>query len=268
MSHCNTVLLMLALLWFPHASTAHYVQLKGELTQANTFTFGVALTGRPFAYRRDGELQGFEIAMARGVAQAHGLELRVVQLPRTQLANALASGEVDAINTFALDGDAPELITARYLVVGDHLMVLKGNPFRIRKTADLTGRTVAVTAGSTAEHFARAINKNLADTGRPPMNIHSFPDQRYTHVPVSIGHAVAYFVQTVSAVGVTQDPDARVRLVEGSFQPLREVGFGVRMGNDNIWHAVEHAVAAMVATGNYKRLRAKYGLPIDLSPYR
>jgi ABC-type amino acid transport substrate-binding protein len=100
------------------------------------------------------------------------------------------------------------------------------------------------------------------------MNIHSFPDQRYTHVPVSIGHAVAYFVQTVSAVGVTQDPDARVRLVEGSFQPLREVGFGVRMGNDNIWHAVEHAVAAMVATGNYKRLRAKYGLPIDLSPYR
>ncbi len=100
------------------------------------------------------------------------------------------------------------------------------------------------------------------------MNIHSFSDQRYSHVPVSIGHPVAYFVQTVSAVGVTQDPDARVRLVEGSFQPLREVGFGVRMGNDNIWHAVEHAVAAMVATGNYKRLRAKYGLPIDLSPYR
>lgn len=99
------------------------------------------------------------------------------------------------------------------------------------------------------------------------MNIHSFPDQRYTHVPVSIGHAVAYFVQTVSAVGVSQGPDARVRLVEGTFQPLREVGFGVRMGNDNIWHAVEHAVAAMVATGKYERLRAKYGLPTDLSPY-
>jgi hypothetical protein len=67
----------------------------------------------------------------------------------------------------------------------------------------------------------------------------------------------------MSAVGVTQDPDARVRLVEGTFQPLREVGFGVRISSDNIWHAV----AAMVATGKHRRLRAKYGLPIDLSPY-
>ena len=128
------------------------------------------------------------------------------------------------------------------------------------------GRTVAVTAGSTAKRFARAINRNLADTGQPLMNIHAFPDQRYTHVPASIGHAVAYFVQTVSAVGVTQDPDARLRLVEGTFQPLHEVDFGVPISSDNIWHALEHAVAATVATGKYERLRTKYGLPTDLSP--
>ncbi len=66
------------------------------------------------------------------------------------------------------------------------------------------------------------------------MNIHSFSDQRYTHVPVSIGHPVAYFVQTVSAVGVTQDRDAWLRLVDGTFQPLREVGFGVPISSDNI----------------------------------
>ena len=98
------------------------------------------------------------------------------------------------------------------------------------------------------------------------MNIHAFPHQRYTHVPVSIGHAVAYFVQTVSPVGVTQDPDAGLRLVEGTFQPLHEVGFGVPISSDNIRHALEHTLAAVVATGKYERLRAKYGLPTDLSP--
>ncbi len=66
---------------------------------------------------------------------------------------------------------------------------------------------------------------------------------------------------------MTQDRDARLQLVEGTFQPLREVGFGVSISSDNIWHAVERAVAAMVATGKYERLRTKYGLPIDLSPY-
>ncbi|MFQ5937323.1 MAG: transporter substrate-binding domain-containing protein [Acidiferrobacterales bacterium] len=260
-------LLAVAIVWPSVPADAHYIKLEGELVQDGTFTFGVALTGQPFAYKQDGELRGFEIAMARAVAQAHGLALRVVQLARTRLAQALAAGEVDVVNTLALDRDPVAPVMVPYLVVGDHMMVLKGNPFRISTTTDLTGRTVAVTAGTTAERFALTINERLADAGRPPMHIHSFPDQRYTHFPVSMGHAAAYFVQTVSAVAVTQDPQARTRLVEGAFQPRREVGFGVRVDGENIWHAVEHAIAAMVATGKYEQLRKHYGLPIDLSPY-
>ena len=71
----------------------------------------------------------------------------------------------------------------------------------------------------------------------------------------------------MSAVGITHDPHSRTRLVEGIFRPLREVGFGIRVENKNIYHAVEHAVAAMVATGKYERLRESHGLPIDISPY-
>lgn len=257
-------LLVIALVWPSAPAATHYLKLEGKLTKAGTLSFGVALTGRPFAYKQDGELWGFEIAMARAVAQAHGLDLRVVQLPRVQLAQALADGEVDAVNTLALDGNVAHVLTVPYLVIGDHMMVLRGNPFRVRTTADLTGRTVAVTAGSTAERFASTINKQLNDVGQPPMHIHSFPHQRHTHFPVSMGHAAAYFVQTVSAVAISQDPHARTRLVEGVFRPLREVGFGVRADGDDIRHVVEHAIAAMVATGQYERLRKHYGLPVDV----
>ena len=258
---------LLALVIAPAAS-AHYVDLNEALHREDTLTVGIAFTGRPFAYRQDGVLRGFEVEMARAVAAAHGLAVSLVRLPRAQLAAALAAGEVDVANTLAMEGEAPGAITVPYLVVGDHLMVLRGNPFRIREAGDLSGRVASVTSGSRAERFAHDLNRQFVDSGREPMHVHSFPHHRWTHFPVSMGHAQGYFIKTVSAVAVTADSDSRTRLVEGVFRPVREVGFAVRQDNAKLHHAVEHAVAAMVATGKYRRLREAYGLPADLSPYR
>jgi len=249
-------------------TAAHYVRLEDELVSRNTLTLGVALTGRPFAWREEGRIRGFEIAVARAVADSHGLALKVVQLPRSDLLAALIDGEVDAVNSLALvKGDAA-VVTIPYLTVGDHVMVLRGNPFRVRTLEDLSGRTVAATSGSSAETYAARVNDRLMAGGHEPMTVHTFPYQRDTNFPVSMGHAAAYFIQTVSAVGISQDPDSRTRLVEGMFQPSREVGFAVARKNDDLVHAVEHAIAAMVATGRYERLSEEYALPMDLSPFR
>ncbi|NIR29045.1 MAG: transporter substrate-binding domain-containing protein [Gammaproteobacteria bacterium] len=258
---------LLAVLASAHAH-AHYLDLDEELVRARTFTMGFALTGTPFAYKEDGQLRGFERAMAQAVADAHGLDLRLVPLPRDRLAAALEAGEVDAINTLALDTEPPATRSVPYLVIGDHVMVLRGNPFRIQRLEDLHGRTVAATAGTTAEVFAHVLNERFREAGEPPMNVHSFPFQRATHFPVSMGHAAAYFMKTVSAVAISQDAHARTRILEGAFRPVREAGFAVRAEHTDVYHAIEHAVAAMVATGKYERLRAAHGLPPELSPYR
>jgi len=91
----------------------------------------------------------------------------------------------------------------------------------------LSGRTVAATSGSTAEAYAARVNDRLVAAGHESMNVHTFPNQRDTHFPVSIGHAAAYFMQTVSAVGITQDEESRTRLVDGLFAPTREAELGV-----------------------------------------
>lgn len=249
-------------------AAAHYVRLETELVSRNTFTVGIALTGRPFAWREEGRVRGFEVAMSRAVADSHGLRLKVVQLSRSDLLDALLKGEVDAVNTLALPATDAAVVTLPYLSVGDHVMVLRGNPFRIRRLEDLSGRTVAATSGSSAESYAASVNDRLAADGHEPMTIHTFPYQRDTNFPVSMGHAAAYFIQSVSAVGISRDPESRTRLVEGLFEPSREVGFAVALENEDIVHAVEHAIAAMVATGKYERIRKEYDLPEELSPFR
>jgi ABC-type amino acid transport substrate-binding protein len=244
------------------AAQAHYVKLRGKLVEDGKLTFGVALSGRPFAYRQDGELRGFEIDWARQVAHSRGLELAPVQLPRGRLGQALRAGEVDLVNGFLLE-DAPPEAVARlpYLVLGDHMMVLKANPFRIRGPDDLAGRIVSTTAGTTGEAFFIA-------EGRKPMTIHAFANHRDTHFPVSMGHAAAYFTATRSALVPSLDPHSRVRLVTGAFKPRRRVGFALRARDRDLYDAVEHAIAAKVANGAYDRLRAEHGLPDELSPFR
>lgn len=264
----KAALLALAIGGTAGPAAAHYVDLKGALVRDGTLTFGVALTGRPFAYKQDGDLKGFELAIARAVADAHGLAFDPVRLPRGRLAQALAGGAVDAVNSLALVDPPAELVIVAYLVVGDHVMVLRGNPFRVTTVADLAGRTVSVTAGTTAESYARAVNRDLAETGALPMVVHSFPESRHTHFPVSMGHAAAFFLATVGAVAIDQDPESRNRLVPGAFRATREVGFAIRPGDTMIHHAALHAVAAMVATGKFRRLMERYGLPAELSPYR
>ena len=71
-------LFLLALMVAPAAS-AHYVDLNQALHSRNTLTVGIALTGQPFAYKRDGVVRGFEVEMAQAVAEAHGLALEVVR---------------------------------------------------------------------------------------------------------------------------------------------------------------------------------------------
>ena len=200
-------LVLLALVAAPAAS-AHYVDLNEALHSEDTLTVGIALTGQPFAFKKDGVLRGFEVEMAEAVAEAHGLALEVVRLPRGKLAAALAAGNVDVANTLAMEAEPAGFKTVPYLVVGDHLMVLRGNPFRIREAGDLSGRVASVTSGSSAERFAHALNREFEEAGRAPMHVHSFPHHRWTHFPVSMGHAQGYFVQTVSAVAITADPES------------------------------------------------------------
>ncbi len=261
-------LIAIALLTTTLPALAHYIELDRELIQRDTFTMGISVTGLPFSQQQDGELRGFEVAMAKAVANAHDLALRLVRLPRDELITALMRGEVDAINTLALGETVADTRMIPYLVVGDHVMILRGNPFRIQRLDDLQGRTVSATSGSTAERFALPLNERFKRSGGTPMQVHSFPFHRATHFPVSMGHAAAYFVNSVSAVAISQDPDARTRLLEGAFRAVREVGFTLRAGDENIYHAIEHAIAAMVATGKYEQLRTDYDLPPELSPFR
>ncbi|HSR71751.1 MAG TPA: transporter substrate-binding domain-containing protein, partial [Kiloniellales bacterium] len=202
--HCGPIPALLVtvglLALAPSPGLAHYIDLRGKLVEDDVLTLGIALSGRPFAYREKGTVQGFEIDFAREVAHSRGLELSVKTLPRGELADALHARRVDLVATLPLEVLPEGTTLVPYLALGDHVMILAGNPFGIEKPLDLAGHTVAALAGSSAEAFAREVDRQLVAAGREAMAIHTFPYQRDVHFPVSMGHAAAYFVQSRTAL--------------------------------------------------------------------
>ncbi len=250
-------------------AAAHVVDIRKIAVEPGKLTYGLALSGRPLAYREDGKLKGFEVELARAIAASSGIELSVVRLGRGALIEALNERRVDFVNTGAL-GDVGNDGTALvpYLLIGDHMMVLRGNPFRVRGPDDLSGGVASVTAGTTAEAYAREINARLLATDRAPVHIHSFPALRFTPFPVVMGHAQAYFVSTRTAIVTNMDPEAKARLVDGVFHRTGVLGFAVRKDNPDMVDALTHGIARMVSSGKYDALREAHGLPLELSAYR
>ena len=90
------------------SAQAHSIELRGKLVADGKLTFGVALSGRPFAYRLDGALRGFEIDWAREVADSRGLELEAV-LFTADLGVKTAQDLLDEVRREA-SGEPPEKV--------------------------------------------------------------------------------------------------------------------------------------------------------------
>jgi polar amino acid transport system substrate-binding protein len=245
---------------------AHYLPYKEAVVQTGKLTIGVASTGKPFAYRSETGVVGLDVDIAAEMARTMNLELEIVPLPRARLGAALEAGQVDAVNNGGSEnviGAGAEIIP--YLRTGDHLVVLTSNPFRIHTVEDLAGQVASATSGTPGELFAREINARLAVAGRPPMEVHSFLQDRFTKFPVMMGHAAAFFAPTETAVGLMLDPDSKVKLVEGLFRPSGTRAFAVKKGNDIMRDSLDHALARLASSGRYERLMDAYRLPRELS---
>lgn len=257
---------LLLIPWTSQTGRAHYLPYKEAVVSPGKLTIGVASTGKPFAYRSDTGVVGFDVDIAAEMARTMNLELEIVPLPRDRLAMALEAGQVDAVN----NGGREDVIGAGagiipYLRTGDHLVVLKSNPFRIHAVEDLAGQVASATSGTKGEVFAQEINARLAAAGQRPMEVHSFLQDRFTKFPVMMGHAAAFFAPTETAVGLMLDSDSNVKLVEGVFRPSGTRAFAVRKGNDIVRDSLDHALARLSSSGRYERLMDAYRLPRELS---
>lgn len=245
-------------------TTAAAVNPPSSLVSSGMLTYGTAATFPPFEYQEGGKDTGFDIEMGNALAGYMGLQPSILDVDFDGLIPALKGGRVDIINSamYINDDRAAQVDFIPYAVIGEAMLVPKGNKYNIKKIPDdLAGRTIAVTRGAIGETYMNEFNAELSSAGKKPMTILSLPTNQDALLAVKSGRADGFDTSTPGAAyTLTKEPDIEIAAI---FKLGTKIGIAVAKGDTAMKESVTKALEKFVADGEYAKLLAKYNLPAE-----
>lgn len=226
-------------------------------------TYGIAASYAPFEYFVDGKMVGFDVEFGEAIAGKMGLEPNPVNMEFRGLIPALQGRRVDIINSsmYINPARAEQVDFVPYMLIGQQMVVRRGNPGNVRGREDLCGRRVAVTLGGIQETYARQDNERCQAAGRPALTVMTLPSAQEAALSVRNGRADAYYESTAGVARIITELSDAYQAVGEIFEFGTQIGIAVRKGEAAMAETMSAAIRQVVAEGTYHRLMAKYNLP-------
>jgi len=235
----------------------------GRIRAAGKLTVGVKFDQPGFGLRNfaTGEVEGFDVALAREIGAALGLEADQVVFEEAQTANRipyLQDGKVDivvATMTITDERKAQIDFSRPYFLAGQSILVKKDND-AIRGIDDLAGRSVCSVQGSTSE-------KNLLAKA-PQAKLQSVSTYASCVSGLKDGHYEAVSTDDIILAGFAA-ADHSLKLVGGQFTQ-EPYGIGVKKGREDLVQFIDALIAQWLEDGTWDEIYKEYlgdveGLP-------
>ncbi|MER2507565.1 transporter substrate-binding domain-containing protein [Amaricoccus sp.] len=232
---------------------------------AQTLRIGTEAAYKPFAYvLPSGELTGFDIDITKALCKQMGVECTITNMAFDGLIPALNAKKVDAIiASMSITEEREKTIgmAGPYYFVPAMFIGAKDAGLEATPEA-LSGKYVGVQRGSTMSNYVKA----------------TFPDARvqaYDTVEAAVLDLGSGRVDLVFADSVVLS-DFLAGKDGAGFAPVGDpvynkeylgsgAGIGVRLDDAELKAKFNDALAALIASGEYKTLNDKY-VPIDILP--
>src|SRR3982750_1973151 len=149
------------------ATSAVAAPSAGKLTYCSDITYP------PEEFYQGSKAVGSDIDIGTEVAKRVGKTARFQNTGFDGIIAALLAKKCDAIISGMNDTAArrKQVSFVDYLLVGQSLMVKKGNPKHITNLASLAGKSVSVEVGTTNKDFLDAQSKKLQAKGKPAIKV-------------------------------------------------------------------------------------------------
>ena len=230
-----------------------------QLVTDGTLTIGTSAEYEPFEYMEDGEYKGFDLELAKAIADDLGLELKIENVDFDTIVPGVASGtkydmgiaaitatperekEVGFTDSYYMDDQAIVTMADNAEITGDNYA----------DVLNAEGVKIAVQSGSTAEAFAKE----------------NFPNAEL--VPFKNATDCFAAVQSSQANALVTNRSVAAQLVATSFsneQVIKQISTGeeyaiaVNKENTALLDAVNDSIAKLTENGTVDELMTKYNI--------
>jgi len=223
----------------------------GGDSDRNVIILGTEATFEPFQFRDpSGEIQGFDIAISRLIAEELGAELRIEDVDFNGLIPMLQTGQIDFIAaglTITEDRRQNVDFSIPYFQARQVVLVSADN-YDVSELQDLNGMRIGVQLGTSGELIAEGDVEGAT--------VLSFN---------SIFHAVADLnIGRIDAIIVDDQPGSRIVATNPNIKlldvgiPFEEYAIAVAQGNTELLEVINRVLEDIKESGEFDRLLEIY----------
>ena len=240
------------------AQACKYTVPEAQLVQKGTLVMSVNPTLPPVQYvDQTGALKGMRVELGEEIAKRLCLKAEYVRIEFSAMIPGLQAGRWDMINTgiFYTEERAKLMQMLQYEDQAISISTVKGNPGKIGKIDDLSGKALGVEIGGFEERKARELDKQLTDRGMKGMNIRTFENFAMAFQALRAGQVE--MTMSIDATGAEYQKRGEFdRVLSGLFPT--PVALALR--SKPLAETVAQVVNDMRADGSFQKLFAAYGV--------
>jgi polar amino acid transport system substrate-binding protein len=240
------------------AQVCKYEVPASQLVKKGTLVMSVNPTLPPMQFvDQTGALKGMRVELGEEVAKRLCLKPEYVRIEFSAMIPGLQAGRWDLINTgiFYTDERAKLMQMLPYEDQAISISTPKGNPGKIAKLEDLSGKSIGVELGGFEERKTRELDKQLTDKGLKGMNIRTFENFAMAFQSLRAGQVeVALSIDSTGAE--YQKRGEFDRVLSGLFP----TPVALALKNKPLAETVAKVLNDMRADGSYQKLFNAYGV--------
>lgn len=199
----------------------------------------------------DGEYTGFDLALAKEVADRLGMEFVAQPIAWDAKDMELSSGTIDCIwNGFTMNGREDAYTWSEPYMDNSQVFVVAADS-GIKTFDDLAGKVVEVQADSSAE-AALKDNTALADTFA---TLQTTPDYNTAFMDLEMGAVDAIAIDVIVAgYQLEQREDGNQYVILDETLASEKYGIGFKLGNEELKDKVQGALEEMATDGTLEKI--------------
>ena len=218
------------------------VQKAGKLTVATSPDFP------PFESLEGGKVVGIEVDIMELIAKELGVELEIVQMDFDAVLMGIQTAKYDCGAsgiTVNADREKNMLFTTPYYNAAQVIVVKEGSP--ITGKADLSGKTVSVQTGTTAE-------SGCLDEG---ISVQAFNANADAKTALTTGKVDAWVVDNLTAIQMVEEGDGLVILEEKMTE--EPYAFAFAYGSESLVEEINKILTKLINDGTIEDIFESYG---------